>query len=504
MSPVAAPVAEAVAIAKRFGATRALDDVSLKIAHGESHGLVGRNGAGKSTLVGVLTGLVEPDEGEVRFAGEPAPAPAEREKWRQRVACVYQRPTVVPALTVAENLFLGAHVSRRGGIVDWRATRERAAALLKEWEIDVDPDMEASRLGVEQRQLVEIARALALGTRLMILDEPTAQLEAREIERLFERIRQLQRGGVTFLFISHHLDEIYEICQSVTVLRDGRHVVTAPVSELPKGKIVAAMVGEERVGVERRLRAGRERRHAPPVLSVEGLSCDGSFHEVDLELRPGECVGLAGLVGSGKTALADALVGLVKPDGGQVRVGGQSVPHGRPDEAIRRGIGYVPEDRHARGLVPFLSVGENVTLTICDRLGRFGLVEPNARARAARELISSLQIVTPSPDEEVANLSGGNQQKSVLARALARAPKVLVLISPTAGVDVASKEALFTTIERARDEGAAVLLVSDELDEFRICDRLLVMYEGRVVDELDAGWEDGTLVARMEGLEIDG
>jgi simple sugar transport system ATP-binding protein len=499
------PLAEAIEVSKRFGATQALAGVSLRVGRGESHGLVGRNGAGKSTLVGVLTGLVVPDEGQIRFAGEAAPAPAEREKWRQHVACVYQRPTVVPSLTVAENLFLNEHVSRRGGIVDWGATRERAAALLEEWEIDVDPDLDASRLGVEQRQLVEIARALALGTRLMILDEPTAQLEAREIERLFERIRQLQRAGVAFLFISHHLDEIYEVCQSVTVLRDGRHIVTAPVSELPKSEIVAAMVGAERVGVEQRIRARREGPPTgDPVLSVAGLASEGSFRNVNLELRPGECVGLAGLIGSGKTAVADALVGLVKPDGGQVSVAGEVVRPGRPDDAIGAGIGYVPEDRHARGLVPFLSVGENVTLTIRDRLGRFGLVRPAARASAARDLIASLQIVTPSVDEEVANLSGGNQQKCVLARALARNPRVLVLISPTAGVDVASKEALFKIIERVRDEGTAVLLVSDELEEFRICDRLLVMYEGQVVEQLDAGWEDETLVARMEGLELDG
>ena len=497
-------VAEVQGVSKRFGATRALEQVSVAIRERESHALVGRNGAGKSTLVSVLTGLVRADEGDVRFAGAPAPRLSDREAWRRSVACVYQKSTLLPDLTVAENLFVNAHPGWRG-FVSWRALRARAEEVLGEWDIDVAPDVEARRLRVEDRQRVEIARALASGTRFLILDEPTARLEAPAIRRLFEQIEGLRRAGVSILYISHHLDEIYEVCTTVTVLRDGRAVHTARVEDLEKAQLVAAMVGHEgevdavtdEDRARRRAGAGAVRGHEK-ALRVEGLSVDGWCSDVSFDVRPGELVGLAGLAGSGKAQVAEAIAGLRRPDAGQVLVGGEPVPQGDVRKAIERGIGYVPQDRHAEGFAPNLSIEENVTLTQLDRLGRFGFVSPRARRRLAEQVMGSLEVVAAGPAQQVSELSGGNQQKVVVGRALLTTPRVLVVVSPTAGVDVAAKEALFTALTSTSQ--LAVLVVSDELDELSHCDRVLVMFDGRLTEELGT-WRERELVAAMEGVQ---
>jgi simple sugar transport system ATP-binding protein len=494
-------LAEVLGVAKRFGATVALHDVSLAVASGESHGLVGRNGAGKSTLVAVLTGLLRPDSGHVRFKGEPAPAFAQRERWREHVACVYQRSTVIPSLTVGENLVLAAYPRQRRGVVSWKAIRAEARALLDHWEIDVKVDQPASDLTVGQRQLVEIARALRLGTRFMILDEPTAQLEAREIARLFEHMARLQEGGVSFLYISHHLQEIYEMCQRVTVLRDGRLITTAQVEEMSKEDLVRAMVGQLGGSTAKGAAARRGSGDKPlgeVRLRVRDLRIKGWCTNVSLEVRAGERVGLAGLAGSGKAQVADAIVGMIKPDSGEVLIGDRRLPPGRVDRAIAGGVGYVPEDRHLRGLTPNLSVEENLTIPVLDRLGPAGFVDPRRRRRRANQLVNSLRIVARTPRQLVSQLSGGNQQKTVMGRALAAQPSALVLAHPTAGVDIASKEALYETIQTTPD--VAVLVVSDELEELAICDRIVVMFEGEVVREFGHGWTDDELVATMEGV----
>jgi simple sugar transport system ATP-binding protein len=494
-------VAGVTGVTKRFGLTEALRDVSLAVERGESHGLVGRNGAGKSTLVAVLTGLLRPDAGEVWFGGEPAPAFAQRERWRERVACVYQRSTVIPSLTVAENLVLNAYPEERRGVVRWGSLRREARALLDEWGLDVKVDRLASELTVGQRQLVEIARALRLGTRFMILDEPTAQLDAREIARLFERIGRLREEGVSFLYISHHLSEIYELCQRVTVLRDGRWIATEPVAGLGKDELVRAMVGQQASFRATGARRGgiADSARGDVRLEVRGLGVEGWCRSVSFDVRAGERVGLAGLAGCGKAQVADAIVGLLKPDRGEVLVGGRRLRPGRVDRAIESGVGYVPEDRHVRGLTPNLSVEENLTLPLLGRLGRAGLVDPRRRQRRARQLFDRLGIVARTLRQHVSQLSGGNQQKTVLGRALARGPGVLVLVHPTAGVDIASKDALFETIRDTPD--VAALVVSDELDELAICDRVLVMFGGELVREFGRDWQDDELVATMEGVQ---
>ncbi|MFF7952593.1 sugar ABC transporter ATP-binding protein [Streptomyces griseorubiginosus] len=498
----APPVAEASGITKRFGSTVALSDARITIAPGQTHALVGRNGAGKSTLVSVLTGLQAPDTGTVTFGGEPAPRLADRDAWRQRVACVYQKSTIIPELTVAENLFLNRHDRGRGGLISWRTLRRKAEDLLRTWSVDVDVRTAAGELDVEQRQFVEIARALSFGARFIVLDEPTAQLDAAAINRLFGRIKDLQEQGVTFLFISHHLQEIYEICDTVTVFRDARHILTAPVTDLPRSELVAAMTGDaatESVGRRR----GRVESGVPAVLSVTGASLDGAYDDVSFTIRGGEIVGLAGAASSGRTELAETVVGLRAAGTGTVEIAGVRPRPGSVPAALRAGVGFVPQDRHHQGYVPGMSIADNGTLTIPERLGPPGFIDRRRRDDLARDMITNLAIKTPGPELEVSGLSGGNQQKVVMARALANDPKVLVLINPTAGVDVRSKEFLLGKVEETAESGTGVLIASDELDDLRMCDRVLVMFQGRVVAEKPSGWHDHELVAAMEGVDLD-
>ncbi|GAA4612703.1 sugar ABC transporter ATP-binding protein [Actinoallomurus liliacearum] len=496
------PVAAAHRISKRFGVTVALDDVSLAVGDGEIHALVGRNGAGKSTLVSVLTGLVPPDSGTVEFGGEPAPSLADREAWRRRVACVYQKLTIIPSLSVAENLFLNRQgLNRQGrGLISWGSLRRRARELLDTWEVDVDVRAPAERLTVEQRQLVEIARALSHGSRFIILDEPTAQLDGQAIERLFARMRSLRESGVTFLFISHHLDEVYEVCDTVSVMRDARHIVTSPVAELGKEALVTAMTGEATGLID--LGAGRPApaRDAAPALTVTGLGTPGVFEDVSLTVAPGEIVGLAGAGGSGKMAVGESIVGLRRAARGTVAIGGTTPRPGSVPAALRAGLGFVPQDRHKEGLVPGLSIAENATLTVPERLGRFGIVGPRRRDELGAKAIADLDIKAAGPEQPVSALSGGNQQKVVMARALAGDPGVLVLLQPTAGVDVKAKETLLGTAVAAAADGTGVLVISDDLDDLRPCDRVIVLFKGAVVAELPSGWDDHELIAAMEGI----
>jgi simple sugar transport system ATP-binding protein len=364
-------VVEAHGVGKRYGPTVALADVSLTVAAGESHALVGRNGAGKSTLVSILTGLSKPDTGTVTFGGEPAPPLGDREAWRAKVACVYQHSTVIPHLTVAENLFINRQPTRRG-VISWSRLRGDSRELLDSWHVDVDVDLPAGELSVEDRQLVEIARALSYGARFIVLDEPTAQLDSDAIARLFVRMRELQDAGVTFLFISHHLQEVHEVCQAVTVLRDARHVVTAPVTGLTRAQLVDAMTGETG-GLTVVDAAGRDRvaADAEDVLTVEGLSGD-AFHDITFSLRRGEVLGIAGSNASGKHQVAEAVYGLRAPVRGAVHVHGRRLPRGDVKAALRAGIGCVPRDRHHQGLVLGMSIADNAAMSVLDRMGSAG------------------------------------------------------------------------------------------------------------------------------------
>lgn len=487
------PVGEAEHVAKAFGETRALVDVSLEVRPGECHALVGRNGAGKSTLVSLFTGLSRPDQGSIRLAGQPSPNLADRSAWLARVACVYQRSMVFRSLTVAENVFLNRRLEGEGAVISWKRMRDEAHQLMLEWGFDLDVDQEAGTLTVEQRQIVEIARALSIGARFLILDEPTAALEKAAVDRLFDRVRRLREGGVGVMYISHHLEEIYEICDRVSVLRDGELVLSGNVSDIKQANLVAAMVGSAPPRHVTEIDAVAKRVAGEPMLEVNHLhvaSRAGSVFDVSLSVRAGECVGLVGLRGSGSSTVADAIVGLIKPRAGKV--------------TVRGGVGYVPQDRHARGFAPQLGVDENLTLGVLRRISdRLGLVSFRRRTQIAEREVKRLQIVARTLDQPVSSLSGGNQQKVVVGRALASEPAVLVTINPTVGVDVASKEALLDALGEARDAGVAVLLVSDDFEDLRVCTRLLVMVRGRIAGEFDRPpWDRQRLIAAVEGLEV--
>jgi simple sugar transport system ATP-binding protein len=500
-------VGAAQGVWKAFGETQALRDVSLDVEAGECHALVGRNGAGKSTLVAILTGLVRQDRGTIQLGGDAAPNLSDRAAWQRLVACVYQKSMMVPNLTVAENVFLNRPTGDGAdhGLVNWQAMRARARQVMLDWGFDLDVNRLARDLTVEQRQVVEIARALSVGARFLILDEPTASLEKAAIERLFDRIRRLKDGGVGVLYISHHLEEIYEVCDRVTVLRDGERVLSTPVAEIPQDRLVAAMVGTVPQRAAEIAAPTAVSVSAQPRLEIANLHVHaalGPVRDVSFSVGIGECVGLVGLQGSGAVTVADVVAGLVKPASGEIRVDGRLLPTGRVDAMLDYGITYVPEDRHARGFIPYLGVGENLTLSILDRLSSWGIISRSHDSRVAAGLVEQLGIVTSGLDQPAGQLSGGNQQKVVVGRALAPHPAVLVAISPTVGVDVAAKESLLSVISAARDGGTAVLLVSDDLDDLRICNRLLVMVKGRLVKEYrQPPWDRHELIAAVEGLE---
>jgi simple sugar transport system ATP-binding protein len=380
-----------------------------------------------------------------------------------------------------------------------------AEQLLDVWGLRSPLHARAGELSVGERQLLEIARALRGGGRFMVLDEPTSQLQAKEIDTLFGHMRRLQKDGVTFLYISHHLSEIYEVCDEVTVLRDGRHVVTASVEELTRDDLVEAMVGrtstpDQGAGGSNEV-ATTVVGAAPPeraaVLEVADLSLDGTFRGVSFTVHRGERVGVAGIAGCGKVELAAVLAGLVRPSSGSVAVDGRRPKPGRVDDAVRSGLGYVPEDRHHNGFCANLSIEENLTGTVLDRLCRGGIVNRARRAALARRLFDELEIKAGSPSQLSGELSGGNQQKLALGRALASDPAVLVLATPTAGIDVAAKELIFDHIRR---QECGVLIVSDDLEELRLCDRVLVMFDGEIRNEMGDARTDDRLVSAMEGV----
>ena len=503
-------------VEKRFGTTRALRGVDLSIDAGQCLGLVGRNGAGKSTLVSILSGLSSPDAGTVRFGGEPAPRVGDIGRWREWIATVFQHSMIAGHLSVAENVFLGALPSEMGSsVVSWRAMRRRTRDIMGEWGLDIAPETPCRELSVEQLQVVEIARALARGARCVLLDEPTAALERQAIRRLFDRVRQLTAAGVAVLYISHHLEEVFDICQDVAVLRDGELVLAAPTASLGKDDLVAAMVGgvataapASRVASAGRAAASAAGAPVPgeAVLAVDGLTSEsarGRLSGVSLRVHAGEVVGVTGLLSAGVATIGRVIAGAEASTGGEVRLLGRRVPPGQRAAAQRAGIGYIPEDRRAEGFVPHLGVAENTTMTITRQLsGRLGVLVPGRRAAAAAPFTSRLSLVSSGPAQPVAELSGGNQQKVTVARTLAHRPSLIVAITPTRGVDVASKELLLSSLAGvAATSGAGVLLCSDELSDLEICDRVLVLVRGEVFTEFsNPPFDRDALILATEGM----
>jgi rhamnose transport system ATP-binding protein len=479
--PAAQPLVDLRGIAKSYGGVHALSDVSFAIQPATVHALVGENGAGKSTLVKILTGVVHPDEGELLIDGEPQRIGDPQTAHRLGFVAMYQEPTVFPDLTVAENVFAGRHP--RSGIraVDWSAMRAQASRILKELGVDFGPDAPVRGLGVADRQLLEIAKALSSSARLLIMDEPTAALSPHEVENLFSTIRRLRDRGVAVVFISHRLEEVGAIADTVTVLRDGRHIATRPAAELPHGEIVRLMVGRSLDA----LFPKEEAEIGEVVLRAERLTRRGVFSNVSFELRRGEIVGLAGFVGSGRTEVARSIFGIDPLDGGRLWIDGRPFRPRSPRAALHRGLAYLPEDRLQQGLVQPMSVSENVSMAVLPELTPSGVLRPRRERALARRFMEQLRIKAISPAQVVRSLSGGNQQKVVLAKWLAAEPRILLLDEPTHGVDVGTKADVHRTISHLAAAGLTILLISSELLEvLGMSDRVLVMREGRLVAEL--------------------
>nr|WP_279387442.1 sugar ABC transporter ATP-binding protein [Rubrobacter taiwanensis] len=468
-------------ITKRFPGVVALDKVDFKLRAGEVHVLLGENGAGKSTLVKILSGAYRPDEGEILRGGVPVEIDSAEDAQKLGISTIYQEFNLIPELSVAENILLGRQ-PRRFGIVDRRRMLQRAQEVLDEMRVKVDPRALVSELGVAQRQMVEIAKALSLESEILILDEPTAVLSGQEIERLFEIIRAFRDEGVGIIYISHHLEEVAGIGDRVTVLRDGRVAGHLP-ADASREEMVRLMVGRE---IENQY--PRRRSAAGEVLlEVRNLSRAGVLRDISFQVRAGEVVGVAGLVGAGRTELARAIFGADPVDSGEILVGERKMEPGDIREARRKGIGFIPEDRQGQGLVPRLSVLENLGLAALSRSVRLGMIRRGELRRKAREMVEGLNIRTPGLEQEVRYLSGGNQQKVVIGKWLLADSKVLILDEPTRGVDVGAKVEIYELINRLTDEGAAVLMISSDLPEvLGMSDRILVMSQGRITGELPA------------------
>jgi rhamnose transport system ATP-binding protein len=499
MSEQAAPLVELRGITKSYGGVQALEDVDLAIRAGTVHALVGENGAGKSTLVKILTGVVQADEGEVRIDGQPVRVGDPQAAHRLGIVAMYQEPTVFQDLTVAENVFAGRHPRTALRAVDWRAMRSQTKQILQEFGVDIGPDTPVRGLGVADRQLLEIAKALSSSARLLIMDEPTAALSPHEVENLFTTVRRLRERGVAIVFISHRLEETGAIADVVTVLRDGRHVATRPTAELPQAEIVRLMVGRSLDA----LFPKEEAEIGDVVFEAKGLRRRGVFSGVSFQLRRGEIVGLAGFVGSGRTEVARALFGIDRLDGGELLIDGRPFRPRSPRAALRSGLAYLPEDRLQQGLIQPMAISTNVSMAILPRLTPAGVLRPRRERRLANRFIDQLRIKATSATQVVRSLSGGNQQKVVLAKWLAAEPRILVLDEPTHGVDVGTKADVHRTISHLAAEGLTILLISSELAEILgMSDRVLVMREGRLVAEFSrAEATEERIVSAAAGVE---
>jgi rhamnose transport system ATP-binding protein len=473
-------------VSKSFGAVVALRDVDLELRAGEAHALVGENGAGKSTLVNILAGVHPPDTGSVLLGGQPVDFAGPADARAAGVAVIYQEPALFPDLSVAENIFMGrqpvrGRLDRR---IDAAGMRRRASELFTRLGVRLDPDRPARGLSIADQQLVEIAKALSFDARVLVMDEPTAALSGVEVERLFTVARSLRDGGAAVLFISHRFDEVFALCQRVTVMRDGAWVSTDPAGDLTVDTLVRRMVGREVSSLYPRPGAAVE-NPGQPLLEVRGLTSRGVFNDVGFTVRAGEIVALAGLVGAGRSEVIRAIFGVDAYDSGSVLVAGRALRPGSPSAAIAAGVALVPEDRRAQGLVMELSVQRNTTLPRRWRLSRLGLLGRSAERREAREWADRLQVKAGRLTDAVSTLSGGNQQKVVLAKWLSTKPKVLIVDEPTRGIDVGTKAEVHRLLSQLAGQGVAVLMVSSELPEvLGMADRVLVMHEGRLVDDI--------------------
>lgn len=483
MTPSDHPLLRLRGIRKEFPGVVALDGVDLDLHAGEVHVLLGENGAGKSTLMKTLSGAIRRDGGEVLLDGRPQEIASPRHAQSLGIAIIYQELNLVPHLTAAENILLGREPSAAPGVIDQGALVRTSQRLLDELGVAIDAGEIVSRLGVAQQQMVEVAKALSLDARVLIMDEPTSALTEKEIGELFAAIRRLKQRGVAIAYISHRMNELFEIGDRVTVLRDGRHVGTRLIGETSMAELVRLMVGRELKDKfpKQRAETGAE------IMRVEGLERKGVLHDISFSLRRGEVVGLAGLMGSGRTELARALFGADPIDGGRIFVHGAERRISSPRSAIDLGIGFLTEDRKSQGLILVQSVRDNLCLPSVGRFSRWGVMKPAREAAATAQRISELRIKTPGAQQRVVNLSGGNQQKVVLGKWLTTEADILIFDEPTRGIDVGAKVEIYQLMNQLAARGAAILMISSELPEILgMSDRILVMHDGRIAGEFAA------------------
>jgi galactofuranose transport system ATP-binding protein len=499
-----APVLEARGVIKRFAGVTALDGIDFVVRPGETHALMGENGAGKSTLIKVLTGVHQPDEGELRFEDETVRFARPLDAQRRGVSTIYQEVNLIPLMSVAQNIYLGREPRSRIGLIDYRRMYADARALLNEYGIEVDVRKPLRSLALGVQQMVALARAVSINARVVIMDEPTSSLEAKEVDTLFSVIGMLRAQGIAIVYVSHRMDEIYRVCERVTVLRDGRVVHVGDLADLPRVELVSLMLGRsiEKVEGDGVTAFGESHESdAPPVLVATDLSRKHQIDGVDIEIRPGEVVGLGGLLGAGRSETLKAIAGVMQLDRGTVDVGGKRVRSGSVPAAIRAGIVMLPEDRKAEGIIPNLSVRDNIVLAALPRLSRAGFSSRRNQDAVVDVFMRRLRIKASSPDQAVSELSGGNQQKVMIARWLAMSPKVLLLDEPTRGIDVGAKAEVQSLIDELAAEGLAIVLVSSEVEEVvEGAARIVVLRDGRVETELTGAEVDEThLLAALAG-----
>lgn len=468
-------------ITKEFPGVKALDDVTINIERGTIHGLVGENGAGKSTLIKVLAGIYRPNKGEIILDGKPCRFNSPIEARRAGISVVHQEIKLAEPLSVAENMFLG-NVQLKNGLVDWKGMRRRAREIVEDLGMDIDINAQVSSLTVAKKQIVEIMHAINNNSRILIMDEPSAVLTDRELEVMFRIVKQLRDEGITIIYISHRLDEIFGLCSNVSVLRDGRHIDTIPVASVDRQGLINMMVGRE-MGQEYPKEVGNV---GGTILEVKNLS-RGILQDISFEVKSGEVFGISGLVGAGRTELARAILGIDKPESGEVYVRGKKVHYRTFADAIRDGLGLIPEDRKLQGLVQIMSVKRNTTLVNMKRVLRAGVISSSLEEKLSKEYADKLHVVTPSMETEVQYLSGGNQQKVVIAKWLFQNSEILFLDEPTRGIDVGAKAEIYRLINRMAKEGKTIIMISSEMPELLgMCDRIMVMHEGHKMGELNA------------------
>jgi rhamnose transport system ATP-binding protein len=482
VSNAAAPVLVLREVSKSFGPVVALRSGSLSVDAGSIHALIGENGAGKSTLVKVVAGVHRRDGGTFELGGEPVDFGSTSESKQSGIAVIYQEPTLFPDLSVTENIFMGRQLLARGRRIDRHAMYAEAERLFERLGVRIDPRRPAAGLSIADQQIIEIAKAISLDARLLIMDEPTAALSGVEVERLFAVARSLRDEGRALVFISHRFDEVFALCDTVTVMRDGSYVDTRRIAETTPSDLVSLMVGRDVDDLFPKTPA----TVGEPVLQVRGLNRAGVFHDIDLEVRAGEIVGLAGLVGAGRSEVARAVFGVDPYDSGSVSLSGRSVKRHDPRSAIRAGMAFIPEDRRKQGLVIDSSVTRNVAGVIRRSIAKAGLVTSAMENRAAAPWAGRLEVKTSALDMNAATMSGGNQQKVVIAKWLATDPRLLIIDEPTRGIDVGTKAEVHRLLSELAGQGLAILMISSELPEvLGMADRVVVLCEGRITAELD-------------------